>query len=125
MEEMRNRGKRDEIELVNVLASLPVKNIESKIQFLNSQLETRVNLSNELLDSINARVREFENSKWKLRYSDAQSTIHINSHLAEKERQKSLELVACFRDCLDLRHQLENSRAELRKAKAKLRLLKT
>lgn len=112
-------------DLVELLASLPVKNLEKKISMLNSELESRIRISNEIIAGINSRLKELEALRWRSRYSDPGNwgMRHVDISVSEREKERTQELITCFRDCLELKQQLIYSRAELRRARARLRLL--
>jgi hypothetical protein len=115
----------EEADLVRALLSLPVSNLESRIQELEAELTKRLKLREELLSKLGTQRLRLEGLVWRMRYqillqpgSNVRSQAHrqliqVHSSIANEE-------VKCFNDCSRLKERLQLAREELNSTRLRL-----
>lgn len=124
-----NTLKEDE-EIVETLLRLPAHNLETRIAELESQLNQRQSIQDQILSTLGTLRLRVEDRIWRFRYafllphgpqsleSARQQLLHLESLLASEKRNS-------FLDTLRLREQLQEAREELSLAQERLLLLET
>ena len=115
-------------DIVEALVQLPVKNLESRIHELDSEINRREHLSEELLLGFGTTRLQREDRRWHLRYAGELSAgsrekQHVERELEQLRIRQSSEKLDCFRDVSNLRHRLQEAREMLELNKEKVSLI--
>jgi len=124
-----NGSKNSEKDILDILISLPSKNLESKIALLEEGINKRCQKNNEILSSLFTEKSRLQDQIHRLRYIEPLSfRINIRQDfLRIKERISSRiaeEGLSSLKDLLELNERLLDLKGELELARFKARLIK-
>ena len=128
MTDYKSRVQEESDAVVNALLKLPVKNLESRIKEIVSELKQRQRISDERLSGLGTHRLQVLDQLHRLRYLDLlgvgvrPSTLALRD-LLQIEQGIAEELTACFRDALGLKEKLQDARESLETSKQKLKLI--
>ena len=121
--------KREDVEdeIVGALLKLPAKNLEERIELIESEIIERKKLSNEGLAHLGTQQLHLDEKISQLRYTaDWGDTFskNLKFQFINLEIQKMKEMIGCFKDVSWLKQRLQEAKEELEMEKQKSKLLK-
>ena len=128
--EKRKTEKEDEVdEIVDTLLDLPVKNLEQRIQDLETEITMRAIIRNGALSSMGTHKLRLEENVRQMHYRSAVNgsalsrRTALEQEMARTEFRKLDEWLSYFRDASRLRERLQDAREELALEREKRRLV--
>lgn len=123
-----SRANKEEDEIINALIRLPTRNLESRIRDLLNEIRTRQQLRDRALSTFGTRRLQLKERMRQLYYAEALTTganmlRHCEMQILRLEELIINEMIACFKDVLQLKEKLVEAREELAIDKAKLMLM--
>ncbi|MCK5125546.1 MAG: hypothetical protein KAR42_04760 [candidate division Zixibacteria bacterium] len=123
-------GSEKEDDITDALIRLPIRNLESRIMQLDSEISRRKTINDEALTCIDTLIIQLKSNIWHHRYShltgeDMRLKKDFDNQLQNLKSQSILEQVNCFRDIANLNEKMQSTREELELEKTKLRLIDT
>ena len=121
------RGAEEKDPIITLL-KLPAKSLEVKVKQLESEIDTRKQLSNKSLSTLETRILRLQDQLELMRYLSVFSPgfavkRDFESQITRLEALKISETMSCFKDLFELTEKLETTLEELEIEKHKLRLL--
>ena len=114
-------------ELVSTLLKIPAKNLEERIELIESEIIERKKLSNKGLAQLGTQQLHLDEKLRQLHYStdwgDAFSK-NLKFQFINLEIQKMKEMIGCFKDVSWLKQRLQEAKEELEMEMQKSKLLK-
>ncbi len=117
----------DDDELVSALLKLPAKNLEERIELIESEIRERKNLSNEGLVQLGTQQLQLDEKMRQLRYTTEWGDTfskNLKFQFINLEIQKMKEMIGCFKDVSWLKQRLQEAKEDLEMEKQKSKLLK-
>lgn len=123
-----SRTREEEDDIIEALLRLPARNLESRIRELIKEIGTRQQLRDRALSTFGTHRLQLKERIKHLYYSDALSTSsnmqrHCEMQILRLEELIMNEMIACFKDVLQLKEKLLEAREELAMDQAKLTLM--
>ncbi len=122
----KERENEDE-ELVSALLRIPAKNLEERIELIESEIRERKKLSNDGLAQLGTQQLHLDEKMRQLHYStDWGDTFskNLKFQFINLEIQKMNEMIGCFKDISWLKQRLQEAKEDLEMEKQKSKLLK-
>jgi len=117
----------DDDELVSALLKLPAKNLEERIELIESEIIERKKLSSEGLAQLGTQQLHLDEKIRQVRYTanwgDTFSR-NLKFQFINLEIQKMNEMIGCFKDVSWLKQRLQEAKEDLEMEKQKSKLLK-
>ena len=128
--EKRKSKNRGIDEIIDTIIELPEKNLEKRINEIESEISVRRSILNEALLNLGTQKLQLEGKIWQLRYSSLLGftfsvKVGLEKELARTEIRKTDEWISYFRDVSRLKEKLQDAREELALEKEKRRLVET
>ena len=125
-----NKAKKrvdEDDELVSALLRIPAKNLEERIELIESEIRERKKLSNDGLAQLGTQQLHLDEKIRQLRYStDWENTFsrNLKFQFINLDIQKMKEMIACFKDVSWLKQRLQEAKEDLEMEKQKSKLLR-
>ena len=125
-----NKAKKrvdEDDELVSALLRIPAKNLEERIELIESEIRERKKLSNDGLAQLGTQQLHLDEKIRQLRYStDWENTFsrNLKFQFINLDIQKMKEMIACFKDVSWLKQMLQEAKEDLEMEKQKSKLLR-
>ena len=117
----------DDDELVSALLRIPAKNLEERIELIESEIREREKLSNDGLAQLGTQQLHLDENIRQVRYTTSWGDTfskNLKFQFINLEIQKMKEMIGCFKDVSWLKQRLQEAREELEMEKQKSKLLK-
>ena len=122
----KERENEDE-ELVSELLRLPAKNLEGRIELIESEIIDRKALRNEGLAQLGTQQLHLDEKIRQIRYTSNWGDTFSNNlkfQFINLEIQKMKEMIGCFKDVSWLKQRLQEAKEDLEMERQKSKLLK-
>lgn len=119
--------KYEDDELVSALLKIPAKNLEERIELIESEIRERKELSNEGLAQLGTQQLHLDEKIRQIRYTTDRGDAFSRSlkfQFINLEIQKMKEMIGCFKDVSWLKQRLQEAKEDLEMEKHKSKLLK-
>ena len=128
MVDYRAKKRVDEDEdLVSALLRIPAKNLEERIELIESEIRERKKLSNNGLLQLGTQQLQIDEKIKQVRYTTNWGDTfskNLKFQFINLEIQKMKEMIGCFKDVSWLKQRLQEAKEELEMEKQKSKLLK-
>lgn len=120
----------ERVDLLESLIRLPKSNLETRIEALNTEIETRQLLRDEALTSLANLQLQLKDKLWRLRYMSVLNEGFIVNRdlmrqLMDLEERKTRETISCFKDISAMQEKRRDAKEELETEVKKLKLLES
>ena len=120
--------QKEDDDIVTVLLSLPVKNLEHRISQLEKEIRNRQSLSDQILSEVATRQIRLEERIKHLCYHTVfspgfRAKLEFESQCLKLESLKIHELTTCHSDLSEWREKLQDAREQLAKDRLKLNII--
>ena len=123
--EKRKSKNRGIDEIIDTLIELPEKNLEKRINEIESEISMRRNILNEALSNLGTQKLQLEGKICQMRYSGINVNLLLEKEFAKTVIRETSEWVSYFRDVSILKEKLQDAREELNLEKEKRKLVET
>ena len=123
-----SRTREEEDDIIEALLRLPTRNLESRIRQLEKEIATRQRLSDKVLSTLGTHQLQLKQRLKRLYYIGALGNgfnvkKDCEGQILKLEELIINEMIACFKDMLQLKEKLQEAREELAMDKVKLTLM--
>lgn len=124
----KKRSKSTKPDAVDALMSLPIRNLESRMRFLENEIVARQHVQNNVEEALSSQRTSTEEALRRIKYADVGGPLSVErmkhgDALRELEDKRLLHLETEFRDMTTLRSRLQEAKEELRKVRERRRLI--
>ena len=116
----------DDDEIVSTLLKIPAKNLEERIELIESEIRERKKLGNDGLAQLGTQQLHLDEKMRQLRYSTERGDTfskNLKFQFINLESQKMKEMIGCFKDVSWLKQRLQEAKEDLEMEKHKSKLL--
>ena len=127
MVDYKEKKRDEEDEIVSALLKIPAKNLEERIELIESEITERKKLSNNGLAQLGTQQLHLDENIRQVRYTTSWGDTfskNLKFQFINLEIQKMKEMIGCFKDVSWLKQRLQEAKEDLEMEKHKFKLLK-
>jgi exonuclease VII large subunit len=114
----QEKSNKENDELVEALLKLPSKNLEARINAIESEIDERHKMRNHVLTKLQTHKTQLKGHKERLKYvslsgQSPEVLQRVVSDLLKIDNSMAIELKDCFRDISRLKERLQEAREEM------------